>query len=487
MSVARQAAHGVAWNMLFGVGSRAVQLVGQLFLTRWILPHDYGATMAAWVAVLTAGCLTSFAFGQQLIAKKAPPEIAFQAAVVHIAIGAVAMITVCLIRDPLSDAFDEPEMGQYVLGYAVAHMFERLRYVPERLLVRALRFRTVATINGLGAIAYTGSALLTAKVWSWGGYAMVFAALVRGALTFVLCIRAAPRQEWLVRARVRAADVRDLFAYGLPIMIAIVSDLAATRWDNLIVLNLFNAEVMGNYTLAYSLAEMPVLNIADQIAEVLMPSFSRMEDEQRLRAVVRAAALMGLVVSPLGVGLGAVASTVVDAFIDRRWTLMGPMLAILSIMTVFRPMTWSATAYAQAVQKTRIVMYASFLRAGFVLSLVAIFGAVTRDPNWVCIGAGLGYAIHAVVVITLAGRQTGFPVGAYLVGVLRPLLACVPMFLAVLGIKNVLEAASVPAAASLAVQVTVGVIVYVISAFVLVRSSVNELLRLGREALRRRR
>src|SRR5262245_14056237 len=149
MSVARQAAHGVAWNMLFGVSSRALQLIGQLFLARFIAPDDYGAAISALIAVLTAGSLTSFAFGQQLIAKKARPEIASQAAIMHISIGAVAMTVVYLIRDPLGEALDTPEMSQYVLGYAIAHMVERVRYVPERLLVRALRFRTVATINGL--------------------------------------------------------------------------------------------------------------------------------------------------------------------------------------------------------------------------------------------------------------------------------------------------------------------------------------------------
>ena len=106
-------------------------------------------------------------------------------------------------------------------------------------------------------------------------------------------------------------------------MIAAVADRAATRWDNLIMSKLFGAGVMGRYNLAYSLAEMPVNNIAEQIGEVLMPSFSRMEEDQRRRAVVRAPLLMGVIVSPLGVGLGAVSKTVVATFFDERWRGMG--------------------------------------------------------------------------------------------------------------------------------------------------------------------
>ena len=482
MSVAKQAARGVAWNMLLGVSSRMLQLVGTLILTRFIAPDEYGAVLTASIAVMTAGVLTSFAFGQHLIAKKAPPDVAFQAMVVHVGLGVVAMLVVYLVRGPLGDALDTPAMGDYLYAYAIAHLLDRARYVPERLLMRALRFRTIAAINATGEVAFTAASLLMAN--QWGANAIIFGVLVRAVLTCVLFFRLAPREEYFVRAKLRMADVRDLFAYGLPIMIAAVADRAATRWDNLIMSKLFDPGVMGRYNLSYSLAEMPVNNIAEQIGEVLMPSFSRMEDDQRRRAVVRAPMLMGVIVSPLGVGLGAVSSTVVATFFDARWQGMGPMLAVLSTMTVFRPMTWSAIAYCQAVQQTQLVMISSFLRAIVVLSLVALCGYL-GGPLWACIGAGIGYALHSIVTIIAASRLVGFPLGAYLIGVARPLLPCIPMFLAVVGVEHALIQ-TVPLPIILGIQVIVGAIVYVISAFILVRPAVREIIRLGREAVSRR-
>jgi lipopolysaccharide exporter len=182
-----------------------------------------------------------------------------------------------------------------------------------------------------------------------------------------------------------------------------------------------------------------------------------------------------------------VAGTIVATFFDARWgTSMAPMLAILSTMTVFRPMTWSAIAYLQAVQKTRLIMYSSFLRAIAVLALVAV-GGHFGGPNWACIGAGVGYAIYTVLTIIAAGRTAEFSVGAYMIGVARPLLACVPMYIAVLGVARALEAAAVPLPVSLAVQVAAGALVYVLFAIVFVRAGVSELLRLGRDAISRRR
>src|SRR5262245_54269080 len=127
MSVAKQAARGVAWNMVLGVSSRMLQLVGTLLLTRFIAPDEYGAVLTASIAVMTAGVLTSFAFGQVLIAKNAPPEVAFQAMVIHVGVGIVAMTVVLLARGSISDMFDAPAASEYMVGFAVAHMLDRAR------------------------------------------------------------------------------------------------------------------------------------------------------------------------------------------------------------------------------------------------------------------------------------------------------------------------------------------------------------------------
>src|SRR5215475_10479749 len=100
MSIVKQAAHGVAWNMALGVSTRVLQLIGTLVLTWFIAPADYGAAVMASIAVMTAGAFTSFACGQYLIAKRASPEIAAQAAMVYVALGVLAMAAVYFLRAP---------------------------------------------------------------------------------------------------------------------------------------------------------------------------------------------------------------------------------------------------------------------------------------------------------------------------------------------------------------------------------------------------
>lgn len=482
MSIEKKAARGVAWNMVASIGTRVVSLIGTLVLTRFIAPAEYGEVSAAVVCVTTAGQLTSFAFGQYLIAKRAPAKEAFQAAVVHLGLGMLAMAVVMLMRHPLGRMVDAPGMGRLIPGLAVAFLIERARHIPERLLVRDLRFRALAIIQSLGDLAFTASAVALAP--KLGGAAIVAGTVVRSVLTAILFFAAAPRAEWLVITRLELKVIRNLLGYGVPIMLGSLADRAASTWDNLIISRLFGPAVMGPYNLSYSLAETPLTYVAERIGDVLMPAFSKMDPADRPAAVVRSAGLMSLVVSPLGVGLGAVAPTVVDAFFNERWAMMAPMLTILSVMTVVQPAPWAAIAYLQSERMTRVVMATSFFRAALLLALVWLLGKL-GGPLWAVVGVGVGFAGHSLLTILLTSRFTRMPLTPYLLGVCRPLLACVPMYFSVTALHSVLEGRA-PTALLLISEMLCGGIVYVVSAIVCARANVRELLSIVREAMNKR-
>jgi len=190
---------------------------------------------------------------------------------------------------------------------------------------------------------------------------------------------------------------------------------------------------------------------------------------------------MALVVAPLGVGLGAVAPTVVQAFFDARWAGMASIMMVLSVMTVFQPVPWSAIAYLQAEKMTRLIMIMSIVRAVVLLALVALLGWL-GGPVWACAGVGAGYAVHAVLTVILTARTTPLPAAAYFGNVLRPLLACVPMFLAVAGLRVFLVERHTPVALTLTAEVICGAGAYALAALALAGANVRELVRLVRGA-----
>jgi PST family polysaccharide transporter len=484
MSVSAKAVQGVAWNLATGVGARIVQLIGTLVLTRFIAPAEYGEISATAVCVLTLSQVFHFNFGQYLIAKRASPEVTYQSAVLHVSLGVIGMGIVLLLRQQLAAWFDVPGLARFLPGFAIAAVLDRVAYTPERMLTRDLRFRNVAVIRGLGELTFTATALALAP--RYGGMGIVAGHIARSTLVMTLFIRTAPRQEWLVPTRLQPKVARELLLYGLPITISALAEIAASRWDNMLVARFFGPAVLGAYSLAYSLADTPIGYVAEHIGDVLMPSFSKMEHDQRRAAVVRAAGLMGLIVFPLGVGLGAVSYTVVHTFFDARWAGMAPMLTLLSVGMVFRPMSWPAGALLQAQQRTRPIMVLSFFHAVALLGLIGTIGRL--NPLWACIAVGLTTATSTVATLFVVERLEAISMWRSLLEIVRPLLACVPLYFAVTGVRDLLTHFGLRSGVvSLLFQVPVGAIAYVVAAFVIAGPTARDLIRLVREALGRRR
>lgn len=477
MSVEKKAAHGVAWNMAFGVVTRIVGLIGTLALTHFIAPAEYGEVSAAVVCVLTANNFAMFAVGQYIIAHASPPRIVFQAGLIHFVLGALAMLAVFSLRHSLGSFLDAPELGRFIPGYALAIVLDRARHMPERLLVRDLRFRTIAMINSLGELVYVATSLSLAT--RLGGYALMAGAMARSTVTFVAFVTRVSPREWLVPAKPELAVAKGIFSYGAPVMFGSLCDRAASSWDNLVILRLFGAKVMGAYALSYSLADTPLTYVAERMGDVLMPAFSKMTPEERPAAVTRAAGLMSLVVAPLGVGLGAVAPTIVTAFFDARWSGMASMLAVLSVMTIIQPAPWSAVAYLQAERKTRPIAVGSVTRVIVLLGSVIGLG-YAGGPVWACAGVGIGFGVYSVQMVVLTARVTKLAGRDYFISTARPLLATVPMFLAVTGLRYLM--AGLPVALTLTAEIVVGAVVYVAFTFVLARKNVQELLQIVRRS-----
>src|SRR5947208_3538769 len=144
MSVAAKAARGVAWTIATSLGTRLLGLAGTLWLLRYVVPSDYGEVSAASVLVLTASQISTLGVGMYVIANpKAGRDVVFHATAFHVASGAIALIAVVALRGVLGPLVDAPTMARYVPGLALAVLCDRVSFMPERILVRDLRFATL--------------------------------------------------------------------------------------------------------------------------------------------------------------------------------------------------------------------------------------------------------------------------------------------------------------------------------------------------------
>ena len=485
-ALARRATLGAVWTISTSVGARAVGLAGTLLLTKFIAPDVYGEVSLAAVIIQTAHAVSSCGLSQYLVSK--PHEgraAAFHATFYFMLLGVIALGVAVALRDPLGVLIGAPGMGRYLPGLALAGLLERVGTVQDRILVRDMRFREVGLLRSLGEVAY--AVVTVALAWAgWGAAAVVWGSIVRSAVRLASLSLITPRREWLSPSPITLARTRELFAFGLPMSAAALAGFGSRRWDNLLFSSLFGEATAGLYNLAYNLADIPATQIGETIGDVLVPSFAQMDsDSRRQAALLRSMRLLILIVAPLALGLGVIAPTLTRALFDPRWAEVAPMLTLLSALSVVRPIGWIGASYLQVKNRPRTIMLLEITKTVGLLAAIALLGRL--GPRWACAAVGIAFALGSFGYFWVIRRIDGLTLREQILPLLPPVLACAPMVLAVLAVRRGLVAlGGAPSGVGLGVELLVGALVFIPSAFALAPAASRDLITLLQTALPRR-
>lgn len=485
MSLAKKAALGFLWTTLANVGGRLVTMVSTFVVARFVLPFDQGEFNSAFVIVYTASNATQLGVQQYMAAHpESGKAVAFHAGVLQMGAGIVACGVVLVAMHPIAALLGSPGIATYIPGLVAAHLIERLSWMPRNVLIRDMEFRKVGLRALLGEVAFAG-----ASVWyasrGWGAQALVVASLIRSTVGLTYLVSVTRWREYLEPCRLQAETFRKMLRFGLPISVSMLFHYGAATWDNLFIAWRFGPATTGLYNQAYKLAELPATYLGEQINDVLVPTFARVQDpEARRRGFIRAAALMALVVFPLAVGLGSVAHTAVEAFYPPTYAGVAPFLAVLATLSMFRSLGVLSAGLLQVVGRTRTLAVIDIV---LIVVLFACMGTLSMfGPTWAAVGVGIAFFINTLHALH-ALKPEGVRIGAVAKELLGPLLACLVMAAGVFGSRWLLKDAGLHVALRLITEVLVGAVTYVIAAFALARPIANDFLDLAAGVVRRRR
>lgn len=473
-SITANAMRGASWTISAGLVARALGLVGSVAITHFLDPTAIGEVGAAMVLVLLANQMSTIGIGQFVLARAGEgPRVTFHATVLHLVTGAIALGLVVALGGPLTALVKAPHASVYVPGVAVAILLDRIGYVPERMILRDLRFRVIAGTRATSDLANSAVSLGLA-IAGFGGWAIVIANIVRSAMRAGVYLFSADRPSWFAPQRLSREVYRSILAFGLPTWFGAVCEFAAARVDNLLVSSLYGPHVMAQYQIAYNLADVPADQIGEQVAEVLLPSFVKLGPEERKTAVVSSLGLLAFVVFPVAIGFGAVAHTLIALVLKPIWAPVAPMLAILCVLSVLRPVTWQLAAYLIASDRPRIAMFTSSVK--LLVIVVAILTVGRVSPLVACFGVGFGYIASLLIAQYTIQRVDGIPMTAFLKRMAPPLLACGPMVGIVLGVRWLWTRGGLGPGMGLPLEVLSGMLGFVLGAFTLAPGITREFL-----------
>ncbi|HEY0194781.1 MAG TPA: oligosaccharide flippase family protein, partial [Kofleriaceae bacterium] len=488
MSLAQKAARGALWTILSSMGGRAIGVLGTLVMARFLGPDKIGEVNDASIIAFTASWFTIWGFGQYTVVKGRgadTAEVTWHAVVAYAVLGTISLGAVALFGGPLMSFFGAAHAAAYLPGMALAVYIRRYGAIPERVLNRAMNFRATGFAAICGELSYSVVALILASpLFDYGGWAIVIANIVQSTVAVAILIRAAGFKSWATPTKLRWARYKDMLKFGVPLGLQSGVHAASRYWDNLAISHYFGTGTMGAYNMAYNLADIPAIQVGEQLALVLMPSMASLPPERRPRALERSTALLSLIIFPLAVGLGLVAGPLIALILPANgWQEVAPLLQILACLSVFRPITWVLSAYLEAESKTSRLM---FLELGKIIVLLG--GIAILHPYGVRIASsavGIAFGLSAIAGV-LAVMHEGPSPRRLFIGFFQPIGACLVMAAAAWGVhRGLLAAGLVHPAIHLVAMIVAGAVAYVAAALTLCRTSALDLLDLTKKAMRR--
>ncbi|MEM6788017.1 MAG: oligosaccharide flippase family protein [Myxococcota bacterium] len=485
MSLKYKAVIGAIWTISTSVGGRALGLIGTLLITRFLTPDAYGQVNTAWIFVASVGTFAALGVGQYIVANpREGDDVVFHATVYNQLATLLVLLPLPWVAPYFEASFPEfDEFFGYIPLLTIAVFIDHTGHIPSRVLARDMRFNILGIRVLLSEIVYTATALGLAAA-GMGGWALAYALLVRCIVSSGVMILAVKPARWLRVSRLRASVTRRMLRFSLPMAGSNILHWYSAKADNLIIAGMFGPTTVGQYNLAYNLADIPTDHVGEHIGDVLLPSLANLDGPDRQRALVRAAGLMALLVFPLAVGLGAISETLVRALFDPRWYPMAPMLTLLSALSVFRPIGWLIASYLQAEQRTRALFFLELLKTSGICAFVYLLGRI--DILWACAGVGVAFALNAWASIAVV-KADDLSMWRLTKPMLQPLLATAPMVGAVVGTRALLLPTGMSPWLLVVVEILAGALVYIAAAFIVAPAHARDVVGLLRGLMRRRR
>ena len=335
-SLKQKTAQGLFWGLLSSGGTQLLNLIIGIFLARLLSPEEYGIVGMLLIFSLIAGNLQDSGFYTALINIKDIKHNDYNA-VFWFNIGvSLTIYAVLFFCAPLIAAFyHQPclvKLSRYVF---LSIPISAALIVPTALLSRGLRVKEKAIVSLL-ALVLSG---LVGIIMAFKGFSYWSLATQQVLYILISCIGRYACARWCPTFSVDFSPIKRMFAFSYKVLITAVLTTINNNVLTVVFGRLFPAAAVGNYTQANKWNTMANQLVANTVAQVAQPVFTRIndDDERERRVFGKMMRFTAFLAFPAMFGLALVAPQFILVTIGDKWLESIPLLQILCIGGAFIP------------------------------------------------------------------------------------------------------------------------------------------------------
>jgi O-antigen/teichoic acid export membrane protein/glycosyltransferase involved in cell wall biosynthesis len=452
----RQAVRGGTLLLAARFGTQLFQWSVTLFVTRLLLPGDYGTMTAGVLFVGLADMLAEAGIGKALVQKKelARADLA-QAFTLGLLLSVALYAGLFVLAGPAAAFQHEPGFAAFLRVLGLLLFLVPFRAVSGALLERHLQLGRQSLVQLGGAVAQ--AVLVLALALAGMGYWALAAGTLAGRTIEAGCTWYAawwrPELAWPAR------QAWGLLRYGLHISGASLLWFVYNNSDFAAVNTFCGTVVLGYYAVAFQLMTMPTQKLSAHVNHILFAVFCKLQDDRaRVRNwFLRLNVLLTFVIAPVLVGLALVANDGIPLLLGGRWSaaiLPFQLLCPVGVIVVV----------SSALHQTLAALGRPDITLKFNITCVALYPAAFFLTAWqfgpigVCLAWLVLTPLLVVVLLHTTRHITGIGVRDVVATQLPVFIGVAFMTVCVFAVKGMLR--DEPGSSRLMLTIGTGVVAY---------------------------
>lgn len=332
-SLSKKAIQGTIWTLFGYGGSQVLRFGGNLILTRLLVPELFGLMALVNTFITGLNLFSDVGIRPSIIRSQRgdDPEFLNTAWTIQVFRGLGLWIICLLITVPLAKFYNEPELLWItpIVGFrTVIAGFESTSLAS---LNRHLNLKTLTIYDFI----VQGLSLGVMILWAWISpniWALIVGVLISSLFGLIrshyLNTGMPNRFAWDQSA------LKELISFGRWIFVSTVMTFLASQSDRLILGKLLTLEMLGVYTVAFALADLPKSLMQAVMGKVVFPVISKQLDlprsQLRQNILDKRKLLLLMICFPLAI-LVCFGDQLILSLYDQRYEQAAWMLPILAL------------------------------------------------------------------------------------------------------------------------------------------------------------
>lgn len=424
MSIISKAFKGAGWLALFRAISQTFSWVATIIIARTLVPEDYGLMEMATILTGYVILFSELGLGAAIIQREDINDKELSSLFWFVVFwGFLLAVLSIILAYPTVAIFNEKRILRVTQSVSLLFIMGSFLIVPINILQREIRFKALGFIETSAVMISSFMMIIIAKLGG-GVWTLIGGFIIREfvKLIIVFCV-----VSWRPSFHFHFLEVKPFVKYGLNIAIANSLYYVYTKSDRFFAGRILGSNILGFYSLALQLSDIPTEKVVSLINGVSFPVFSRFQSkrEEFNNFFLKLTNLIASIAFPIYFGGIFIADQIIPLLLGLKWVPIIFPFKVLCISQLLISVTTTNAIVNNAQGRPRWNLYLNIIHC--LVLPVSFYFAANYGLNYLVIPWITVNPIIRLGYTWITLRKLGISILDYLKTFLQPSFATMVM------------------------------------------------------------